>query len=278
MQHPTRGHARAAAHARNPSLTPWRLPALAILAVLSIGPLLLLVVQSFATAWRWPSLWPEALSTEAWRAVGSGALARATLTSLVLATATALTATSIALPIGRALATLPRPWTHVAAALAFLPVAAPPIALGAGLQVLALQFGVGGSAFGVWLAHCVPAAGYATLLFAGVFGARDAHDEEAARTLGAGRAQVWWYILLPQLRGAVREALAIGFLVSWAQVALTLVIGGGAVRALPIEVLALVRAGQERDAAVGALLLVLPAMLTLSALRGSGSRTDAVVA
>ena len=278
MRHLSRGDARSAAHATTTSLAPWRLPALVTLAVLSIGPLLLLVVQSFATAWRWPSLWPEALSTDAWRAVGAGALGRATLTSLVLATATALTATSLALPIGRALATLPRPWTHVAAALAFLPVAAPPIALGAGLQVLALQLGVGGSALGVWLAHCVPAAGYATLLFAGVFGARDAHDEEAARTLGAGRVQVWRLVLLPQLRGAVREALAVGFLVSWAQVALTLVIGGGAVRALPIEVLALVRAGQERDAAVGALLLVLPAMLALSALRGSGSRTDAVVA
>ncbi len=256
----------------------WPTLALAALAVSSLLPLLVLLLQSVGVSWRWPLLLPEAYTTIAWRAIAGAALGAAALTSTLLALATAITSVLIALPVGRALATLRTPWRHVAAALVFLPVAAPPIALGAGLQVATLQLGLGGTFAAVWMAHCVPAIGYASLLFLGVFGARDAHDEEAARSLGASRAQVWRFVLLPTLRGPIGDALAICFLVSWAQVALTLVIGGGAVRALPIEVLALVRAGQDREAAVGALLLVVPAMLALSALRAGARRTTALPA
>jgi putative spermidine/putrescine transport system permease protein len=256
----------------------WQRAALLLLALSSLLPLLVLVVQSLGVSWRWPLLLPEAYTTVAWRSITQAALGRSLLTSAALGVATALTAVLVALPVGRALATLRAPWRHVAAALVFLPVAAPPIALGAGLQVATLQLGIGGTVTAVWLAHCVPAVGYAALLFLGVFSARTAHDEEAARSLGASRQQVWRYVLLPTLRGPIGDALAICFLVSWAQVALTLVIGGGAVRALPIEVLALVRAGQDRDAAVGALLLVLPAMVALSALRMSARRTAALPA
>jgi putative spermidine/putrescine transport system permease protein len=251
----------------SPPARPLRVAALVALAVFSIGPLLLLAVQSLAFGWRWPVLWPETLRLDAWRAGVSGALGHAAWTSAWLAAAATATAVLLALPIARAMATLPRPWSHVAAALVFLPVAAPPIALGAGLQVVALQLGVAGSGVGVWLAHCVPAVGYATLLLTGVFTTRDARDEEAARTLGASARQRWWFVLLPQLRPALAEAASVAFLVSWAQVALTLVIGAGAVRTLPIEVLSLVRAGQETDAATGALLLVLPPLGVLAALR-----------
>jgi len=256
----------------------WHRVALLLLAVSSLLPLLVLVVQSVGVSWRWPLLLPDAYTAVAWRSITRAALGQSMLTSTLLAVSTAVTAVVVALPVGRALATLHAPWRHVAAALVFLPVAAPPIALGAGLQVASLQLGIGGTFTGVWLAHCVPAIGYASLLFLGVFSARTAHDEEAARSLGASRSQVWRHVLLPTLRGPVGDALAICFLVSWAQVALTLVIGGGAVRALPIEVLALVRAGQDRDAAVGALLLVLPAMVALSALRMGARRTAALPA
>ena len=270
-----------------PSTTSWwRRVAWLALAVSTVLPLVVLLLQSFAESWRWPALVPSAFTGRGWQSAlagavpwaqtGASALGRAAVTSAWLGVATAFAAVLLALPIGRAMATLPRPWSHVAAALVFLPVAAPPIALAAGLQVLTLQLGVAGSPVGVWLAHCVPAAGYAALLFAGVFSTRGSADEDAARTLGASATQVWRHVLLPQLRAPLAEALAIAFLISWAQVALTLVIGGGAVRALPIEVLTLVRAGQERDAAVGALLLVLPAMAALAALRLAVRRTNVV--
>jgi putative spermidine/putrescine transport system permease protein len=158
----------------------------------------------------------------------------------------------------------------------FLPVAAPPIALGAGLQIVTLWLGIAGTSVGVWFSHAVPAIGYVSLLFLGVFTTRGAEPEEAARTLGASRWKTWTMVLIPSLRAPITEALAIAFLISWTQVALTLVVGGGALRTLPLEVMTLVRAGQDRPAAVGALLLIVPAIAALAALRLGARRTDAL--
>ena len=189
---------------------------------------------------------------------------------------TAVLSCAIALPLGRALARL-RGWPrHVAAGAAFLPVAAPPLALGTGLQVVVLGLGLGGSLAGVLLAHLVPAIGYLSLLFLGTFSLFDARVEEESRTLGATRAQTWWRVTLPLLRPQIAEAMVIGFLISWSQFALTLVIGGGEVRALPLEVFAFVRAGQDQPAAVGALLLVLPPSAAFVVLRWAARRTASV--
>lgn len=251
---------------------------LALLTLSTFGPFAILVLQSFSAGWRWPDALPSAYTADGWRALGDSTLGSSVLTSALLAIATAITATAFGVPVGRALARLPGATRHIAAGLVFLPVAAPPIALGAGLQVGTLWLGLGGSVAGVWLAHCVPAIGYVSLLMLGVFTTREATDEEAARTHGASAWQTWQLVILPSLRTPITEALAVAFLISWAQVALTLVVGGGAVRALPVEVLSLVRAGQERDAAVGAIMLVLPAVLALAALRAGSRRTGALPA
>ena len=50
--------------------------------------------------------------------------------------------------------------------------------------------------------------------------------------------------------------------------------GGGAVRTLPVEVLAYVQAGQDRYAATGALLLLLPAVAILGAAALAVRRTE----
>ncbi len=251
---------------------------LALITISTFVPFAILVLQSVSGAWRWPDVLPTSFTMTGWRALGQSTLGGAAVTSALLAVSTAVAATALGVPVGRSLARLTGATRHVAAGLVFLPVAAPPIALAAGLQVGTLWLGIGGSAVGVWLAHCVPAVGYVSLLMLGVFVTRDAADEEAARTHGASPWQMWRHVILPSLRTPITEALAIGFLISWAQVALTLVVGGGAVRALPIEVLSLVRAGQDRDAAVGALLLVLPAVLALAALRTGSRRTSALPA
>lgn len=246
---------------------------LVALAASSIGPLVLLGIWSISGRWLYPAILPTELSVESWRALGAGALWPALVTSAGLAVGAGVVACALALPLGRALARL-RGWRrHVGAAAAFLPVAAPPLALGTGLQVVLLSAGLGGTVLGVLMAHLVPAVGYLSLFFLGTFTLFDARVEAEARTLGANPWQTWRHILLPMLRGPIAEAVALGFLISWSQFALTLVVGGGVVRALPLEVFALVRAGQDRAAAVGALVLVMPPVVGLAALRWAARRT-----
>ncbi len=249
-----------------------RLALFAFLALSAAVPFALLGAWSVARAWFYPALWPAGLTGEGWARVAGGELGAAALRSAALGAGTGLLGTAVGLPVGRALARL-RGWPRrLGAALAFLPVAAPPVALAVGAQYFFLRLGLGGTTLGVLLAHLVPAAGYLALYFLGVFAAHDPAAEEAARTLGATRRQAFWRVTLPALRRQVAEAAALGFLVSWAQVALTLLVGGGLVRTLPAAVFAYVRSGQDRYAAAGALLLSAPPLVALAAARVAARR------
>jgi len=250
---------------------------LAALALSALTPLGLLMVASVGSDWFFPSLWPGSVTMESWQDAfrGGGRMAGALGTSLVLAVATGVASAAVGWPIGRAIADL-RGWPrHVGAAAAFLPVAAPPVALATGLHLSALTVGVAGTLAGVLLSHLVPATGYAALYFLGVFTLFDRRIEDEARTLGARSRTVLWRVTMPMLRRQLGEAFLLGFLVSWAQVATTLVIGGGQVRTLPLEVFSYLQAGQDRYAAAGALLLVIPALLMLGAVRFAVERAEA---
>lgn len=250
---------------------------LAVLCVSALVPLLLLIVTSIGAAWRFPDLLPSGTTGTAWLAAATGGrLLEALAASVIVAIGASALAVLVALPAGRALADLHGWARHAGAAAAFLPVAAPPIALATGLQYSFLRLGLGGTEAGVALAHAIPAAGYATLWFLGVFSAFDRRLEDEARSLGATPGQVLMRVTLPALRRPVAEAFALGCLVSWAQVPLTLLIGGGAVRTLPVEVLGFVQAGQDRFAAVGSLLLVAPALALLGIVAFGVRRTEAV--
>jgi putative spermidine/putrescine transport system permease protein len=238
---------------------------LGLLAVSAILPLGVLALGSVADAWFYPALWPDRLRTDSWSGLlaGGDRLGAATATSLALAAATGLLCCLVAVPLGRSLARSTGWRRSVGTGAAFLPVAAPPIALATGLQLSFLSLGLGGTFPGVLLAHAIPAVGYASLYFLGLFLLFDQRIEDEARSLGASPRQIWLRVIGPMLRRPIAEGFVLGFLVSWAQVPLTLLVGGGAVRTLPLEVLAFVRAGQDRYAATGALLLVVPALLAL---------------
>lgn len=252
-----------------------RAAAVGLLAASAAAPFLLLALWSVGHDWFYPALLPPRFTGQSWaELLGGERLLTATLTSLALGLGTGALACAAGLPVGRSLARLDGWRRHAGAALAFLPVAAPPIALATGLQFSFLRLGLGGTFAGVLLAHAVPAVGYGSLYFLGVFAVFDSRVEDEARSLGATPRQTLRYVLLPLLRRPLADAFALGFLVSWAQVPLTLLVGGGPVRTLPIEVFALVQAGQDRPAATGALLLLAPALAALAATRLAASRTE----
>jgi putative spermidine/putrescine transport system permease protein len=247
------------------------------LATWTVLPMALLVMLSVGRTWFFPALLPSGWTGETWAAlVGDGRLGDALGNSVLLALPVGLIAACIGWPVGRLLARSQPITRHVGAALAFLPVAAPPVALATGLQWSFLRVGLGGSVLGVALAHAVPAAGYASLYMLGVFTGRDDRAEDEARTLGAAPWQVRMRITLPSLRRPLAEAWLLGFLVSWAQLPLTLLVGGGLVTTLPLEVFAYMQAGQDRFAATGALLLSLPPLLAIAAVRVAAGRTQAL--
>ncbi len=257
---------------------PGRILLLALLGLWSLLPLALLVVVSMSGGWRFPSLLGASPGVASWASLPLGRLAQAALTSLTLAMATGGVAAGIGLPLGRALARLTGWRRALGAACAFLPVATPPLLVGIGLQYSLLRIGVSGSWTGVLLAHLVPAAGYTALFFLAVFTSWNFEIEGAARQLGATPLQTLRRVTLPLLRRPLVEAFLLGFLVSWAQVPLTLLIGQGRVRSLTVEVLSLISAGQDPVAAAGAILLVLPPIALMVAIGWAVREVEVVVA
>jgi len=261
-----------------------RLPGARALAVIllttfALSPLLMLLLTSVSRAWFYPALFSPSYDMTAWTALLLDASHRTALrNSLLLGVLTAVASTALALPLGRAAALSTPLVQRTIALLAFAAVALPPVALGIGLQLTVLALGLGGSLAGVLLAHLVPALGYLTLIFLGVFLRWDTRLDEAAATLGAASGIRWARVALPLLRRPISDALALGFLVSWSQVALTLLVGGGAVATLPLDVLAMLQAGQDQRAAAGALALTIPALIVLGAARVAARNTSVVVA
>ena len=252
----------------------------AALALSAVVPAALLITLSVSEEWFYPALLPRRWSVVNWTlATRAGeALAKSLWTSISLALGAGLTSAVAGFAAGRTVARL-RGWRRrIAVSLAFLPVAVPPLALAIGLQYSMLRVGLGGSFGGVLFAHFVPALGYTTLFFIGIFAVYDRRAEDEARSLGAGPADVLRRVTLPLLRRPLIEAFALGFLVSWAQVPLTLVVGQGLITTLPLELLSYVSAGQDHLAATAGLILTIPPLVLLAVTGLAVRRLGVVVA
>ncbi len=267
--------ARVRAPAPDAAFRALLFPLLALLSILPIGTL---IVTALRPASLYPALWLQDgwSITDSMQVLASPAVWGALGRSLILAVLTGVFGCVIAFFAARTLARATRTVQRVGAALAFLPVIAPPIALGVGVQVFALRLGVGGSMIGVLLAHLIPACGYLTLFLLGVLRSYDDAMEEGAQTLGATAYQVFVRVTLPSLRPQLMAAVVLGALVSWGQLALTLLVGAGVVRTLPVELLSFVRAGDDRLGAAAALLLSVPPLIALSVVQSGVRRTGAV--
>jgi putative spermidine/putrescine transport system permease protein len=237
-----------------------------------------LIDRALSHSWRFPKILPDANDARpALSAANSGPDASALVTSTALALTTGLIGTALGFAIARSAARASGPIQRLTHAAAFFTVIAPPLALGVGLQVGMLGLGLGGTLVGVFLAHLVPVTGYLTLFAVGVFSSFDHSLEEEARTLGASPWQVLLRILVPLLRRRFGEALLLGSLVSWGQLAITLLVGGGLVRTLPVELLSIIQSGNDQIAAFAALVLSLPPMLAIGLLAMGARRTGATV-
>ncbi|MGI8510627.1 MAG: ABC transporter permease [Gemmatimonadaceae bacterium] len=250
--------------------------ALVALALSAVVPIGLLLLSSLSGRWFYPSLLPQSFSTAGWSALAQSGqrLGVALRGSVVLAVINGVVGCAVAFPLGRTIARLTRWARYVAAAAVFAPIAAPPIAFGIGVQYFFLSVGLGATALGVLLAHLVPTIGYLSLYFVGVFTVLETGAEDEARTLGATARQVLWLVTIPILRRQIVEAMAIGFLISWSQYALTLTVGAGAVHTLPLEVFAYMRDGQGSYAAAAALVMIVPPMLLLFAAQYASGAVD----
>ena len=230
-------------------------------------PILLLAGLSAARAWEFPGLLPRGWSLDAWRdtLTGGATLGRSLLLSAALSLAVALAATVCGALAGRFVAARAHP--ERLRSIALLPFTASPIVLGVCLLWVFLKLDLTGTILGVGLAQMALAASFATVFFSDFWSGPLRDLEGAARTLGAGPADLYRRILWPLSRRALALCFLQAFLLSWFQYALTWLIGGGKVATLTVRVFDFLGEANLRYAATAALVLMLPALAALWLMR-----------
>lgn len=247
------------------SATPWRRAAFWVGIAVWALPFAPLFLWPFAGSWLFPAPLPTVWGDRAWSYLLSpGArVGPALLNSLSLASAVSIVAVLLGLPAGRTLALSRLRAGGLAYWIFLLPAIVPAQAAAFGLHATFLRLGLADQWLGVALAHLVPVLPYVVITLAGVFANYDVSYEQQAQTLGAGGWMRFRWVTLPLILPGLAVAGLYAFLISWSQVLLTLLIGGGAVTTLPMLLLAFVNSGDHALAAALALVLLGPAFLVL---------------
>ncbi len=237
--------------------------ALVVLVSCALVPIGIVLLGSVASRWFWPALLPPEWTLRAWSYVasGSGGIGNALMTSGALALVVAGLAVALAVPAARALALHTFRGKRVVLFALLLPMLAPPLAAAMGLHTIFLRAGLADSFLAVVLVHLIPAVPYATLVLTGTFSGFDPDWEAQARTLGASPWSVWTRITIPAIAPGLALAAILAFVVSWSQYVLTLLIGGGRVRTVPLVLVSFQRGGDEAVAAALSIVFVAPVLL-----------------
>ena len=230
-------------------------------------PLLPLLVWVVSGTWRYPDLLPSDLTTRGLNLLGDRRtpVLEGLLTSTVIGAAVSLVACLIGFPAGRALGLYRFRGRRVVQLLLLAPVIVPGLAVALGIQVFFVRLGLSDSVSGVVLVQLMPTVPYAATVFGAAFANLDVDYERQARTLGAGPVRTLLFVTVPLLRPAIVVAAMLTFLISWSEYVMTLLIGGGQVKTLPLLLFAAIGSSDTTAAAALALLVVLPPLLLLMA-------------
>ncbi len=230
-------------------------------------PVVPLALWAISGTWRYPDLLPSDVTTRGLHLLVDPRtrVLDGLVTSTVIGAAVASLACLIGFPAGRALGLYRFRGRRVVQFLLLAPVIVPGLAVALGIQVFFVRFGLSDTAVGVILVQLMPTVPYAATVFGAAFANLDVDYEQQARTLGAGPVRILLFVTVPLLRPAIVVAALLTFLISWSEYVLTLLVGGGQVKTLPLLLFASISSSDTTAAAALALLVVGPPLLLLIA-------------
>jgi len=230
-----------------------------------VVPVLPLLVAAVSGQWRYPALVPQTFSSRGFRLLVDprSEVLRGLVTSAGIATTVAFLASLVGLSGGWAIG-LYRFRGRRAVQLLFLaPVIVPGLAAALGVQVVFIRYGLADTVAGVVLVQLLPTIPYVTLAMGAAFANFDTAYEDQARVLGAGPLRTFWSVTLPGVRPGLAVAAYFAFLISWSEYILTLLVGGGTVKTLPLLLLAYIGSSDLNEAAALALVFALPPVVLI---------------
>ncbi len=228
--------------------------------------LLSLLLWSAAMTWRYPDILPQAISLAAWQRAGM-TIWQPLGASLLLAIATSITATVLALACIEHEKHVRRYLVQRAERWLFLPLLVPEVSFLVGIHVLLVLIGLNGGWLAVGWLHLLFVFPYVFLTLKAPWRAFDLRFEHMALALGQSPWRVLWRVKLPMMRGSLAWAAAIGGSVSLSLYLPTVLGGEGRIVTLASEAVALSAGGDRRVVGVyGTLQTTTAALFFLAAL------------
>ena len=230
------------------------------------APLALFVVYAFSIRWFFPQPFPVEWTTTAFlRMLSDARIITGLRDSLIIALVVSLLSLALGFPAARVLGLRQFRGRKIAWLILFLPTVVPPLAIGMGLNILFLRFGLAGSLTGVVLAHLIPTLPYVIFTLAGAFARYDENFEFQSLVLGASPARTFLIVTLPLITPSLVVAVLFAFLISWSQYLLTLLIGSGRIITLPILLFSAASGGNPVTIAAISLIFLAPPVLVIAA-------------
>jgi putative spermidine/putrescine transport system permease protein len=228
-------------------------------------PFLSIVIWSIAAGWRFPDLLPEEYSMRGY-AVSfdpNGDIVRGVITSTLIALIVGVLATAIGSAAGRAIAMYSFKMKKAFQFLVLAPLIVPGLAVTMGIQILFIKYGLSDTVRGVVLAHLIPTVPYVVMIMSGTFANFDRAYEEQGQVLGASRLTILMKVTLPIVLPGLAVSFLFAFVISWSEYILTLLVGGAAVKTLPMVLFAFLRGSDLTLVGAASIVFMIPPLILL---------------
>lgn len=235
-----------------------------LIAVFIMLPQAIVVVIAFSSA-SFVSFPPQGYSLR-WfqRVLVDPSFMRPMWNSVVLGALAASIAALVAIPA--AIALVRHRFRHADAVQTFLlsPLSMPSLILAIALLFFLSAIGLGNTFTGLVIGHVVITIPYLLRTIVAVYASADPRIEEAAYTLGANPLATFWHVTLPLLRPALFAGGMFAFLISFDEVAISLLLSNARSMTLPVSILGYLV--NNYDPAVAAISVVKMAIVVLGLL------------
>ncbi|MCB8814820.1 ABC transporter permease [Desulfosporosinus shakirovi] len=230
-----------------------------------ILPFLVLIIWSFSQGWASNALLPNEFGLRGWRYLFSQQSRM--LSSLGMSILISLVVTGfgmiLSIPAGKALGLYIFPGKRLIELLVLAPTIIPTIAVGMGIQIAFIRYGLADTLLGVILVHLPLVLPYGIRIFASIYKALGTKWEDQAKILKANGWQRFWFTSLPFLYPGMISAGVLMFNVSFSQYFLTYLIGGGKIMTLPILLFPFVNSGDRVMASGLSLIFILSSLILM---------------
>jgi putative spermidine/putrescine transport system permease protein len=232
---------------------------LLLTAIIIVFPMMLVLLLSMFSYYRYPILFPEKFTLGLWGNIilGNSQFYLRVLNSIVIGTLNGMLATLVGIMTARAIVKYKFFGDKFIKMFFSIPLFIPSIALFIGVHLMMIKLHLINTFTGVVLAHLLVSVPYATNIFISFFSGINPDMENVARTMGCNQTRIYTKILLPLLAPGIYLSFAIGFLISFSEYFSTFLIGGGKVQTISSMLYPYISNGDTGNAAVLGVIFIL---------------------